>query len=647
MRLLAEQGRCAGALEQYATCTRVLRQLLDAEPSPATRALHDQIRRGDVGPPVPLGGGYANIARRLTGTSSPPPIRGRAEELARVAEFVAGDAGVLLITGEGGVGKTRLAVEAARLAGERRAVLLAGTCTELEGMAPYAPFVEALTRGFRAEGLPAGDNPFADFQPSPGGSMEEAQLRLFQAVETALGRAAPARCVLILVDDLQLADESSLHLFHYLARATRTLRLLLVATCRDEGGTGPYHALCANLHRERLARRLAVPRLGQEATGLLMADLLGRAPGAETLGRVYALAEGNPFYVEEITRALEETGEVHVPEELAGAVRERVSRLPEDAAAFLATASVMGQRFDHDVVAQVSSLTGERALAALEQALAARVLEEDERRHRFRHALAREAIYGGLAHPRRIKLHLAAATALEGGGPATADAVARHYLAAEQPARALPHLLAAGQYAAERIGFREAIGFFEEALAIMDDLGVPAGPERFQVLCASGQLHVAVSDQPRAMERLDAAAAIVTPDGWRPPAPARAQARRYAALACINAGDLAGARVRLAAAMTDLAELDGSHAEHVEVLYYVAQLDWHEGHHAEAYRAAEECLRRAEALGEASLVARAYEMLALACHSLGQWREGAGFEERRSALVGGALDVAHAFDVHL
>src|SRR5262249_48640052 len=281
---------------------------------------------------------------------------------------------------------------------------------------------------------------------------------------------------------------------------------------------------------------------------------------------------------------------------------ERVRRLPPEAAAYLAAASVVGQRFEHDLVARVAGVGGERALGALESAQAARLLEEDERRHRFRHTLAREAIYDGLARPRRIQLHGAAATALEDKLPASADAVAHHWLAAEQPARALPHLLAAGQYAAERIGFSEAIGFFDEALAIMDDLEVPAGPERFQVACASGQLLVAVSAQPRAVERLDAAAALARPDGWRPPAQARAQARRCAAGACTKAGDRAGARPRLAAAMTDLAELDGSHAEHVEVLYYVAQLEWHEGHHAEAYRAAEECLQRAEALGDATLL---------------------------------------------
>src|SRR5439155_10830710 len=126
----------------------------------------------------------------------------------------------------------------------------------------------------------------------------------------------------------------------------------------------------------------------------------------------------------------------------------------------------------------------------------------------------------------------------------------------------------------------------------------------------------------------------------------RAGARRWAALALINGGDLAAADDRLQRALSDLAPRPND-PELVNVLYHLAQLRWHEGRHRDAYEIAERCLREAEKTANPKAIARGYEMLALACHSLGEWKEGMGFEEKRQSLVGGALDVAQAFDVHL
>jgi tetratricopeptide (TPR) repeat protein len=181
----------------------------------------------------------------------------------------------------------------------------------------------------------------------------------------------------------------------------------------------------------------------------------------------------------------------------------------------------------------------------------------------------------------------------------------------------------------------------------MDAIGLPPGPERYGLLCALGQMRVALSDLETAVADLDAAASLHRPhDGWRPSPGERAFARRWATLALITIGDLESAREHIEAAAEELSE-DPDHPEIAEVHYHLAQLRWHEGRHQEAYQAAERCLSAAEKHGEPRALARGYEMLALACHSLGEWREGVGFEERRQSLVGAQVDVAQAFDVHL
>jgi tetratricopeptide (TPR) repeat protein len=150
-----------------------------------------------------------------------------------------------------------------------------------------------------------------------------------------------------------------------------------------------------------------------------------------------------------------------------------------------------------------------------------------------------------------------------------------------------------------------------------------------------------------AVRELDAAAALVREsDGWRPSRADRAKARRSAALALITAGDLAQANRRLEAAMEDLAGEEHS-SEYPNVLYHVAQLRWHEGRHSDAYGVAERCLQVAERQGDPKIIAKGYEILSLSCHSLGEWKKGIEFEERRRALVGSTVDVAQAFDVHL
>ncbi len=653
MRALSGSGRKQDALRQFEIYARNLRETLDREPSPPLLALRRALEQSETSLARPGGPGtWQRAARRLLGKMDPAPLRGRDSARAAVEAFVREGSGVLLILGESGVGKTRLAVEGARLAQERGALVLSGAGFEFERLAPYALLIEGWSDHLRALELPPEENPFLRFTPESVDPQQD-QRRLYESVRRSLASLAEGRPIYWILDDIHLADPSTLHLVHFLARATRSESLMLVATGRDEDmpSAASLQSLLASLYRERLGERLHLERLDRNASREHLADLLGREPEHELAGAVYALAAGNPFYTEEIVRTLRDPlppGEVlPLPADLTAMVRERIARLGKNAESLLVAAAVAGERFGFEVARRAAGLPQEEALEALEKSLEGRVVEESEGGYRFRHALVREALYRNLTRPRRLNVHRAVAESLEASPEVEPGALASHYQAAELPDRALPYLIAAGRRAAARLGMREAISFFEQARAAMDGIGLPPGPERFALLSGLGQMRVALSDLETAVADLDAAAALSRPeDGWRPSPGERAFARRWATLALITVGDLESAREHIETAVEDLSQ-DPDHPEVAEVHYHLAQLRWHEGRHREAYQAAERCLEAAEKHGEPQALARGYEMLALACHSLGEWREGAGFEEQRQSLVGAQVDVAQAFDVHL
>jgi DNA-binding SARP family transcriptional activator len=655
MRALAEAGRPGDALRQFGECSTALRERLDATPSRATFDLRSSIERGEIAPKAPREEprrAPAEVTRRLLGGAPLRPMHGRAKELDAVREFVAGSRGVLLVVGEAGLGKTRLAGECVRLVSEAGGAALVGLGLDQDSGVPYAPFADAWAHHRRTTDAVDLSDPFLSFAPS-GASAQEDRLRLFQSVERSvevLGRGAP---VCIVIENLHQADQSSLHLFHHLARATRTLPLLLVGTLREEEVQpgGGLHTLLGGLTRERLAIRVDLERIDREATGLLVAELSSGALAPDVADAVYALAEGNPFHTEEVVQAMREDGSSRpsIPANLLDTVRHRVRRLGRDAERFLAAAAIVGDRFPFEVARLAAGLEPEPALDALEAGIAARIVEEDAREVRFRHALTRQALLDALTRARAVYLHRAVADAIEQVGDALreerAEVLAFHHESAGQLDRALPHMLVAGERAQTRLGFTEAVAFFERALALMDATGTADGEGRFRVLRMMGGMRMALSDLDGAVRDLDAAAALEM-GGFRPTATQAATVRRIAALALIQGGRLHEAEKRLDSALLALEASKGD-PELPAVLYLFAQLRWHQERFAEAKELAARSLAEAQARGDRRAMSKGHEMLALACHSLGAWQEGQAHEQERQALAEGGLDVDQAFDVHL
>ena len=193
-----------------------------------------------------------------------------------------------------------------------------------------------------------------------------------------------------------------------------------------------------------------------------------------------------------------------------------------------------------------------------------------------------------------------------------------------------------------------AVDYYERALALLDALSLPDPERRFKLLERLGRYYKVLADTPKAVAAFERALGVPGGENWRPCAADRARIRRLAAVGLLTAGRLDEAAAYLHSALAELDESEESDARELAgVLYNVAQLHWHRNEFQPAFDVAQRSLTVAERLNDPPAIARAFEMLALACHSLGEWQTGVGYEQQRAALVGPGLDVSDAFDVHL
>jgi len=661
MRALAAGGRPRDALSQYTSCVEMLRRGLDREPELETVRLRDAIEARLVEEAKPDIAPWRRLLRRLAGSANPPRMHGRQTELATITSMVARTLGsdgeqpegaVLLILGEAGAGKTRLVSEVVRLAGQGGALLLAGSATDMGRGLPFAPFAEAWTEYRHIANRPPEDDPFASFAPA-GGQPQEEILRLLLAVERALGSARADAPAVLIVEDLHWADESSLQLFHHLVRVSRSAPLLLVGTCRqDEVDPGTaLSTLLTSCRREHHVRRVTLGPLSREATARQVVDLLVGSATDELAASIFALTGGNAFYTEEVALAHAERDEgetLAVPETLAEVVRERVAKLGDDGERFLRAASIVGRTFAFTWAQAASGLSDEAAMAAGDASLGAWLIEQVGDEYRFRHALVQSEIYSGLSRERRLTGHSAVADYLlprvnAETGSALGAVLAHHLCEAKRPREAMPQLIASGQYAMQRVGFQEARRYFDEALSIMDECGITGGAERLASHHQLGVIHCALSNMPQALEHFERARALLTEGNGESVAEA-IELDRLVADALITMGDYEAAEARLDDA---LGRVGGDAQQRSMLLLSQAQLHWSQERHEEARALAQRVVEVGEQSGDPDTLARGYEMLAMACHSLGQWRQGMDYVQRRQKIVGDAIDVARAFEAHL
>ena len=320
-----------------------------------------------------------------------------------------GRASVLVCVGGPGIGKTRLVEELTARAGVGGALTVWGRGATSDGAPPYSPWRDVL-QVLHAAGL-AGPSPG---ELLDGGGAEpslEERVRRFDEVARLVREAARRRPLVLVMDDLDGADEPSQLLVQYLARTARDERLLVVVSCRQT--TGPLAAFA----QEPSATQVELHGLDRAAVGEHISAIIGRAASDAELDAVYDATDGNPFFVGELARQLAHgptlTGAV--PRSVLDAIGQRLDRLSADCAASLRAAAILGTRFDVQVLAAMTGRTVGDCFTSLDEAASAALVVEgdDPGDLRFAHVLVRDAIVSGLDAGQRVRLHRCAAEAIE------------------------------------------------------------------------------------------------------------------------------------------------------------------------------------------------------------------------------------------
>ncbi|HEY1367594.1 MAG TPA: AAA family ATPase [Gaiellaceae bacterium] len=408
MTALADAGETASALATYERLRTRMRRELGLLPAAATRDLAAALRAGSAAPveqpPLPP---------RLRPERRTTPFVGRSAALARLgaawAAVAGGGIGFVVVVGEPGIGKSRLAAEFAAEAHAAGATVLAGR-SEREPSEPYAPLVEAL-----------GGAALRELEPAEADA-RAGRLRLSDELADALEHAAGGRPLLLVLDDLHWADGATRDFLRHLARRRISSPVLVVATAR------PGDA--ATLVEELDATRIELAGLTVAETEALLAGRDDHADAAELVRRT----GGNPFFLEAL---LEAGAREELPVGVAELVAARVGSLGEAVRRLLESAAVLGLEFDTELAAAVSGQSLGEALDALDAAAAARLVvpaADGAGRTGFVHALVQEALVQTLAPAARARLHERALGALlpraDAGSDEALIAAARHAIAA-------------------------------------------------------------------------------------------------------------------------------------------------------------------------------------------------------------------------
>ncbi|HEV2093306.1 MAG TPA: AAA family ATPase, partial [Rubrobacter sp.] len=461
LALYAWSGQRAAALRQYRECVRILGKELGVAPLEETTGLYRAVQENAPPPPPALSEPGPRASRETqgrspakdSGTAPPPdnPLVGRAgewEALLRSYGSVGRGGRLVVLEGEAGIGKTRLAEEFVAHVGGGGAAVVAARCYAGETNLAYGPFVEGLSAVLgregtgRLEGLPAGfvgeaarllpelSGLLPDPRPLPPLDTPGARSRFYEGVLRALlavlGGPPPG---VLLLDDLHWADEASLDLLTYLVRRLEDRPLLVLVTWRPEEVTEDHRlrGLIAEARRSGAATVLGLGRLDSDSVRELVTRSLGDA--AEDLGtlasRLGGETEGLPLFLSEYLTAVAE-GELDVAEDswaLPGGVQDllrgRLRTVGETAGQVLAAAAVVGRSFDFDTVRAASGRGEEETLRSLEELVSRGLIREvadapsDGPTYDFDHDKLRTLVYEGTGLARRRLLHRRAAAALD------------------------------------------------------------------------------------------------------------------------------------------------------------------------------------------------------------------------------------------
>jgi ATP/maltotriose-dependent transcriptional regulator MalT len=455
---------------------------------------------------------------------------GRERELGALHEAfgqaVEAQGSIVMLAGEPGIGKTRTAQELARHAETQGAAVLWGRCPEEAGAPPYWPWVQIIRGALRFSDAQAllgdigvGASDIADIVPEirdivphlePSvrlGDAAQARFRMFESIRQLLTSLSRRQPTLLVLDDLHWADAPSLRLLEFLAPEIGDCRLIVLGTYRptELSRQHPLSDALGAMARAPNLLRVGLGGLSAEEVHDFVAATALQAPAWLT-GSLYTQTEGNPLFLREIVRFLEQQGvlrpggsvplmalppAIRIPEGVKEVIGRRLNLLSAACNETLALAAVIGRDFAHDVLLRAGG--GQQVIDALDEALAAHIIEETgDAQYQFSHNLIRATLYDELRPAWRRQLHRSVGNALEAGSrraelDAALPELARHFLAGGDIDKALDYATRAGQRADALLAFEDAVQHFQTALDAVEHQADPDETKRCQLLLDLGE----------------------------------------------------------------------------------------------------------------------------------------------------------------
>ncbi len=502
MRASSALGDRTDAVRAYHRCVEVLEQQLGVAPEAETVALYEQIRdaRGRA-PTVTI----APLSSRTTTAT----LVGRADELATARALwdrcAAGEPALLAVTGEPGIGKTRLVAELERAIAADGAATARTRAYETTAVMPWGPVVDWLrssalqARVSRLDDVwrrqiarlvpelrsPDGD----DLAPADAGTT--GRRILLDALVHALTSAGTP--LLLVLDDLQWCDDDTLELLGYLVPAARDAPLMIACTVRDEEVVArpALRALLTGLVREGRGTEIRLGRLSFDDTLRVASEVSGRAIGSATARRVWAETEGSPLFAVELARADSfDDDRRALPPTIHAVITARLARLSTRARDLAEVAATMGREFEPTLLARASGASDDDLVSGLDELWLRQIIREHRQGYDFTHDKLREVLYGTISPARRRRLHRAVADAIAAEherdlAPVSAT-LAAHYRAAGLPDRAVAAYRRAAEYDVEISALDDAIECLDRALELLADLAPGRDRDELEVeLCVA------------------------------------------------------------------------------------------------------------------------------------------------------------------
>jgi DNA-binding CsgD family transcriptional regulator/tetratricopeptide (TPR) repeat protein len=414
-----------------------------------------------------------------------------------------GRTAAVFVTGESGVGKTRLLREAADAARAAGAAVLAGSCLDIGDASPLHPVLQALRR-FDADtpGGVASARELVEAFHRDSSAADNAGA-LLDRVSRGLHDLAGSRPLVLVLDDLQWVDRSTRQLLLYLLAGLGEVNLSVLAAIRAESlqGAHPLRRVLAELRRLRSVRVLDLAPLDRGETQELAAAIVGRPVEAEDAERVFKRSGGNPFVVEELARDLRD-GRVGLSDTLREIFLARVDELPPNAHAVVHAVAAGVEPVEHAVLSRVLPLPEEHLIEAVRACVGHRFLVSAPDGYRLRHRLVAEVLKDEVLPAEHAALHRRYAEALAASPEVDQARLAYHWQQAGEPGRALPAVVAAAREAERLHGFAEAHRHWSTALELTDD-----GDDRTELLERAAEAAHLCGEHARALARLEELAA--------------------------------------------------------------------------------------------------------------------------------------------